>query len=225
MKKTTLIFCSLMMMTLIGYSQTHNSDSTVRVLMFQKDSTLHARIHADSAQVKKDFGKKIRIAKLKSTFIYPVFNAGEGSGVIPVKGATEIPDPTLDYKLLFELEANNPDSVIQEINLGLVEIARIINLHVAAGIPLKKIFPVIVVHSGGLNVVTTNDYYKEHFKTNNPNIKLIHEMDAIGAKFIACGQAMAYFDFKKEAMLPEVKVSFTAKTVLSSYMLKGYVRY
>jgi intracellular sulfur oxidation DsrE/DsrF family protein len=182
-------------------------------------------IHADSAKVEKEFAEKIKWAKLSSVAIYPVLNGGEGSGVIPVKDRTEIPDPTIEYKLLFELTSVNPDSVAKEINLGLTEIARVINLHVASGIPLKKITPVIVVHAGALFAITNNDYYKEHKKMDNPNLKLIDDLRNIGATFIACGQAMAFLDIKKEALLPFVKISLTAQTVLSSYQLKGFVKY
>jgi intracellular sulfur oxidation DsrE/DsrF family protein len=123
------------------------------------------------------------------------------------------------------LTDNNADSVIKEANYGLVEVARIINLHAASGIPVGKILPVIVVHAGALNAFCTNDRYKEKYKTDNPNLKLISELKNFGARFIACGQAMAFKKFTKEDMLPEVKISLTAQTVLSGYQLKGYVLY
>ena len=82
-----------------------------------------------------------------------------------------------------------------------------------------------MVHGAALNAITNNVYYKEHFKTDNPNIKLIDDLTALGAKFIACGQAMAFADIKKESLLPVVKVAVSAKTTLSSYQLKGYVKY
>lgn len=125
--------------------------------------------------------------------------------------------------MLFELTANNPDSVIKEINYGLAEVSRVINLHVASGIPVKKIFPVIVIHAGALNAITTDTFYKEHYKMANPNLKTIGELEKLGTKFIACGQAMAFFNIKKEDLLPSVKVSLTAQTVLTTYQLKGYV--
>ena len=208
-----------------AYSQTSSLDSTLHAIRLQRDSTLKAMIHGDFAKVEKEFSKKMNEARLKSVAIYLVLDVGEKSGVIPVKDLTETPDPTLDYKLIFDLAENNPDSVANEINYGLTEIARVINLHVASGIPLKKIFPVIVIHAGVLNAFTTNAYYKEHYKTDNPNIKLINDLAALGTKVIACGQAIAFMDFKREALLPLVKVSLTVQTVLSSYRLKGYLKY
>ncbi len=212
------------MFTLMAFAQKHNLDSTLRVLKFQEDSTLHAKIHSDSVKVKKSFADKVRYAKLQDSEIYPVLNAGIYSGVIPVKDPTEIPDTTQEYKLLFEITASNPDSTSKEINAGLVEVARVINLHVASGVSLKKIHVVIVMHGGGIRVVTNNAAYKEHFKTDNPNIKLVDQLSALGTRFIVCGQSVAYGDVKRDTFLPQVKVSLTAQTVLTNYQLKGYVK-
>lgn len=202
-----------------AFGQTAMSDSLQRV----KDSTLRAIIHADSVKVDKEFKDKAKWEKLKLIARYPVINAGEYSGIIPVKDPTEIPDPNQDYKLLFELTTNNPDSLMKEANAGLIEVARVINLHVASGISVKKIFPVIIIHAGALNAIATDTFYKKHFKMANPNLKLIGELEKLGTKIIACGQAMAFFDIKKEDLLPEIKVSLTAQTVLTNYQLKGYV--
>ena len=60
---------------------------------------------------------------------------------------------------------------------------------------------------------------------DNPNLQLIKDLEKVGARIIACGQAMAFLNVKKDDLLPEVKVSLTAQTVLSSYQLKGYVHY
>jgi intracellular sulfur oxidation DsrE/DsrF family protein len=224
MRKHTLFLCACML-TLIGNAQKHNLDSTLSVLQFQQDSTLHATMHADSAKVKKEYAMKIKIAKFRAKQIFPVINAGDGSGVAPVENPTEVPDPTMDYKLLFEIASSNPDSIVKEINAGLLEVARVINLHVAAGVPVKKIFPVIVFHGGGIKVVTNNTYYNTHFKIDNPNIKLINELAALGARFIVCGQSMTFGEISRDSFLPPVKISLTAQTVLSSYQLKGYVKY
>ena len=222
-KKFTLLFCFAIAALAVN-AQKHNLDSTLRVLKFQEDSTLHAKIHNDSVKVKKSFAEKVRFAKLQDSEIYPVINAGIYSGVVPVKDPTEIPDTTQEYKLLFEITASNPDSTASEINTSLIEVARVINLHVASGISLKKIHVVIVMHGGGIRIVTDNATYKEHFKTDNPNIKLVDKLSAVGARFIVCGQSVAYGNIKRETFLPQVKVSLTAQAVLTNYQLKGYVK-
>ena len=93
-----------------GFSQKFNLDSAMNVMRFQKDSTLRALVHADSVKTEKEFAEKEKWAKIKAKSVYPWINAGENSGIVPVVNATEIPDPKLEYKLLFEITANNPDS-------------------------------------------------------------------------------------------------------------------
>ncbi|MEO6405809.1 MAG: DsrE family protein [Ferruginibacter sp.] len=231
---STLVF--ICMLSIAGFSQPYNIDSSLASLKMKKDSTLHALkvqrdstyyalVKGDSTKTDKEFKDKTKWESLKAVTTYPAINGGENSGVITVKDPTEIPDPKMDYKLLFELTSSNPDSVAKEINYGLTEVARKINLHVASGVPLKKIFPVLVIHAGALYAFTKNDVYKEKYKTDNPNLKLISKLEALGTRFIACGQAMAFLDIKKEALLPVMKVAVTAQTALSNYQLKGYVLY
>ena len=138
MKKAVIIIGLLIIATLHGMAQKINAES---LFMAKKDSSLRAAIHADSVKIEKEFGEAAHWEKLKASLLFPVVNGGDFSGVIPVAEPTEIPDPKMEYKLLFELTANNPDSTSKANNNGLVEVARILNLHVASGIPITKIIP------------------------------------------------------------------------------------
>jgi intracellular sulfur oxidation DsrE/DsrF family protein len=215
-----LIAC---MLSVTGFTQQNPKDSALTALAILKDSVMKAVIQADSLRINKEFAEKEKFIQLQSIETFPLINAGIYSGVLPVKNPEEIPDPNLQYKLLFEVTQNNPDSTIGEMNDQLVEIARIINLHIASGIPLKKISPVIIVHAAALNAITTNKFYRKKYNRDNPNLKLVDDLVKAGANFIACGQAMQFFNVPADALLPVVRVSITAQTALSSYQLKGYV--
>lgn len=194
-----------------------------QVLSHTKDSTLKALYYEDSLKVEKEFAGKAKWENVFAKLQFPSIKGGQYSGIIPIKDPTEVPDPNLKYKILFELITNNPDSTSKEINAGLNEIARVINLHTASGIPAKNIMPVIVVHGPALQALKNNEAYQKKYKIENPNINLINDLSKYGAKFIACGQAMTFFDVTKEELLPVVKVSLTAKTVITGYQLQGYV--
>lgn len=174
------------------------------------------------AKAQKD---SLKWAHLESLAYFPLIKAGTFSGVLPVEGVDEIPDPKRDYKLLFEFTLFNKDSTHEKLNPGLVEIARILNLHVASGIPLSHIHPVIVVHGGSLFSIENNGVYQAKYKKDNPNSKLIQDLMKNGAKFIACGQALDMFDINKKELYPGVKLSLTAQTVLSDYIGQSYVLY
>jgi len=166
-------------------------------------------------------------AQYRETF--PAIKGNKWGGVVPVQGIDEIPDPDMQYKLLFELSGfamKGQDSAAKkDINMGLGEIARQINLHEANGIPRKNINPVIVVHAMALDAFLTNDKYKKKYKIDNPNLVLIKELQDYGAKIIVCGQAMTFFRLEMEDLVPGIKQALTAQTVISSYQLKGYVYY
>lgn len=210
-----IICCTASMLCMAQSNSTNLSDT--------KDSTLKVTIHTDSLKIDSEFAEKERWNKLFAKEEFPVINAGKYSGVFPVKHITEVPDPNLKYKLLFEITSENDDTSHNESDYTLVEIARDINLHVASGIPLKNISVVIVAHGLGLHSILTDQAYQKKFKLNNPNQKLIKDLEKIGARFIACGQAMSFMNVSEEDLLPEVKISLTAQTALSGYQLKGYV--
>ncbi|MFT0715339.1 hypothetical protein [Flagellimonas lutimaris] len=216
MKKTILsLVAGLFMLTCFSQNKDHNVEN---------DSISMTTVKTDSIMEEKAKKRQEMMAKIEATVTFPVLEAGTFSGVIPVEDVTEIPDPNLEYKLLFEL-VNFDSDTPSKLDASIVEVARIINLHVASGIPLENISPVIVVHAGSLNAFTTNEFYNGKFKMDNPNMKLIGELEKLGAKFISCAQAMFFFEVDKEALLPMFKVSLTAQTVLSSYQMKGYVKY
>ncbi len=221
--KRSLFLLTLVMLSLFSNGQPGAKESDLKT---KKESAIRTAVHNDSVRIEKQFALQEKLEKIKPKIEYPLLKAGDFSGVVPVKYTDEVPDVNMDYKLLFELTYNNPDSIAGEINGGLNEIIRIINLHVASGIPLKKIIPVIVVHGEALVSISNNSNYQKAYNLNNPNISLINDLvNKTGARFIACGQAMAVQEVNKEDLLPGIKISLTAQTVLSNYQLKGYVLY
>jgi intracellular sulfur oxidation DsrE/DsrF family protein len=226
MKKYFLFVCIMIFLLPRLFSQTievkdiiiqHVTDSINKV----KDVIIK-QVTDSIMAARKD---SIKWAKFESMAYFPLINAGKFSGVLPVVGVDEIPSPKREYKLLFEFTLYNKDSTHEKIDPGLTEIARILNLHVASGIPVSHTHPVIVVHGAALYAIQNNELYQGKFKKDNPNSKVIHDLMKNGARFIACGQAMNFFDVKKEELFPGVKVSLTAQTVLSNYIGQGYVWY
>jgi intracellular sulfur oxidation DsrE/DsrF family protein len=204
------------------------------IILFYTFSSLHAQsktdslssIKKDSTQLKDstDYKDSVRVDKLMETADYPVIKNSKYSGVLPVVGIDEKPDPKLKYKLLVEIAWWEKDSAsIRKVNGSLAEVGRILNLHVAGGIDKKNIEMVVVAHAGVLNAFLTNEKYKKKFHTDNPNLDIIKQFQENHIKIIACGQAMHFADIPKEDLLPMVKVAISAKVVLSTYLSKGFI--
>jgi intracellular sulfur oxidation DsrE/DsrF family protein len=187
------------------------------------DSTTNKdSINKAAEKIKKDSADKAFLDKAT----YPLIKSSKWSGVIPVANITEKPDSKQNYKLLLEVVSSIKDSVAaREIINGLSEVGRLINLHVASGIEKKNLNVVVVVHGGALDALLINELYKKKYGTDNPNLPLLKELKEAGVKLIVCGQAMFFFNVKREEMIPDIQVSLTAQTVLSNYQLKGFVLY
>ncbi len=157
---------------------------------------------------------------------YPLIKSHPLTLVLPVEGIDERPDTTMQYNVLFSWTWAARDSIkARKTNFGLQEIGRIINLHIASGIPRKKMNIVVAAYGFTPYALINNEAYRARFNIDNPNSKLLQELLDNGVKVIVCGQAMGFLDIEKKSLLPGLKVSYTAQTILSSYQLKGYVRF
>jgi predicted peroxiredoxin len=165
----------------------------------------------------------------KYQMMFPAIKGYKWGGVAPVQNVTELADPNMKYKLLMELTgfaAKGQEATAKnEINGGIGEVARKVNLHVAAGVPQKNIDLVIIVHAGALFAFLNNEKYKRKYGIDNPNITLIKDLLNFGAKIIVCGQAMTFLGLEMGDLVPGIKEALSAQTVLSTYELKGYKFY
>jgi intracellular sulfur oxidation DsrE/DsrF family protein len=212
---------------ILSAQQMNKKDSLVNRIT---DSLVKVASEKYSETIRDSITKKVRDSlkwdRLKSTAIFPVIKNSEWSAAFPVSPVTENADPKMKYKLLFNMTAWSKDSAsLRKINEGFAEIGRIINLHVAAGVPKENLELAIVVHGGALNAFLKNDLYRKKFKTDNPNLDILKQFEALNTKLIACGQAELFFNILGEDMLPEVKTAYSARVAISTYQLRGYVLY
>jgi intracellular sulfur oxidation DsrE/DsrF family protein len=200
---------------LTGATQLHAQTNNTAV---QKDS-VKMLPKENLSEAAKDSIKEL---KLQAVMTYPLIKSSKAAGVLPVPGIEEKQDPNLQYKLIFVV-ASIDKGRMYDINDGLNEVARTLNLHAAAGIPATHVHTVVIIFKQGLNVLMKDDVYKEKFNSSNPNIALIEELQNAGVTFITCGQSMYRTGIKKEVLLPGVKVSLSARTALSQYGTMGYI--
>lgn len=140
--------------------------------------------------------------------------------VVEVPFAVERPDPKLKYPILVDvtLASIKPDTL----NEALDNVARMVNLHVMGGVPLKNINVVLAVHSGAAVTLMNNEAYQQRFKTNNPNLALIEELNRAGVKIFVCGQTLFKRDIDPQRLAPGIQVATSALTTITTHQLKGY---
>ncbi|MDZ4715880.1 MAG: DsrE family protein [Cytophagales bacterium] len=154
----------------------------------------------------------------QSKLLNPVIKSQGGIYDIPY--AVERPDPSLKYNIIIEVEreSDKPDTI----NWALNNVARLLNLHVVGGVPPESLNVVLAIHGGATFTVMNNESYRKKYKVDNPNLKLYSELQAAGVKMFVCGQSIIRRGVDRDRMVPEVDVSVSMLTTLTTYQLKGY---
>ena len=152
----------------------------------------------------------------KTGLIYPLV-PGHG-GVVPLPRAAE--QPRKGTKAVFDITA---DAKPGEVNKGLEQVARLLNLYGAAGLTAGDVKIAAVSHGEADNAVLSDAAYLVRFKVAaNPNLPLIRALKKAGVEVFACGQSLHELGFKAEEVAPEVPVADAAMLVLVNKQADGY---
>jgi intracellular sulfur oxidation DsrE/DsrF family protein len=139
-------------------------------------------------------------------------------------GARELPDPKTDYKVVFAdgQDAKNPGDV----NPMLPTIATYVNTLGKYGVPADHRHLVIMFHqrTPDIDIVMTNEAYRERYNRDNPNIAIIHALKQAGVDIRVCGQGLIGRKIDAKQVNPDVQIDLWAMTTLVNLQLKGYVR-
>lgn len=137
-------------------------------------------------------------------------------------GAKELPDPNVDYKVVFSVAANaKPD----EVHPTLKTLALYLNTLAHNGVPGNHRHIAAVFHQGGGDAVLANDVYKSrHDGVDNPNIAMIKELKQAGVDLRVCGQGLLGKKLEPSQLLPGVQADLWAMTTMVNLQLRGYVR-
>src|SRR5262245_6824149 len=139
-------------------------------------------------------------------------------------GARELPDPRTDYKVVFAdaQDAKNPGDV----NPMLPTIATYVNTLGKFGVPAERRHIVIMFHhrSPDIDIVMSNEAYKDRYNGDNSNISVIHALKQAGVDIRVCGQGLLARKIDANQVNPDVQIDLWALTTLVNLQLKGYVR-
>jgi intracellular sulfur oxidation DsrE/DsrF family protein len=150
----------------------------------------------------------------------------QGAGTIyPTPNAANKPDPKSTYKIVFPLAAG-PESE-GKVNEGLEQLAQTVNLYANAGVPSDHVKIVGVVTLHGLGMLLTNKAYQQAYDTDNPNLKIIKQLQEKGVKFYVDGQTMARLEHKYSALkdsdfIDSVPKTYSGITAIIGLLQNGY---
>jgi len=152
----------------------------------------------------------------KSGLVFPLVS-GHG-GVVPLPRAAE--QPRKGAKVVFDITA---DAKPGQVNKGLEQVARLLNLYGAAGLTARDVKIAAVFHGEADKAVLSDEAYAAHFKVAaNPNLPLIRDLKKAGVEVFVCGQSLHELGYKAEEVAEEVPVADSAMLVLVNKQADGY---
>lgn len=130
------------------------------------------------------------------------------------------PQADQSYKIVVALTqgAAKPD----EVNPALDHVARIVNLYVAAGVPLSHLKIVGIAYGAATPAVMDNTHYRARYGVDNPNLKLIGELRKHGVDVAVCAQAVAEHHIKYDWVSKEVTIALSGVTTVTVLEHDGY---
>ena len=153
-----------------------------------------------------------------TTWVYPVIK--DFGRVHPRPDAAVQPDPNADYKVIVDVVHGNKDR--HEVLGSLQRLARIVNLMGYARVPPSQVHIVAVLEGEAAYAAASNAEYRKLFKTDNPNLPILHALKQAGVRLLVCGQAMAEMHLQDRDVGPDITVSLSALSDFVVYGQRGY---
>jgi len=140
-------------------------------------------------------------------------------GIYEIPGSIQ-PDPGIEYKIVIDLKSLQTDK--SQINPGLNNVARMMNLHGLGGVSREDLHVVVVTHGGATEAILNNAGYRRKNGVDNPNPELISALKDAGAEIFVCGQSLLARGYELEEVNPDVTIGLSMLTVVTEHMHKGY---
>nr|WP_310617115.1 DsrE family protein [Pantoea cypripedii] len=128
--------------------------------------------------------------------------------------------PGLSNKIVFQINRSEGD--IRQPNLGLERVARVTNLYYAAGVPLNQLNFVVSINSDAVPAALNNEQFRKAYGVDNPNLKLISELEKAGVKVSICDQSVAFHQLEREWIDPMVTHTLSSGTTVATLQNEGY---
>ena len=109
-----------------------------------------------------------------------------------------------------------------DLNPGLNTVARFLNMHAQAGVPLRQLQVAVVMHGSAGKDLLQDYAYRPRLGVENPNAELLRELAVAGVRLILCGQTATSRGLPTDSLFEPVEVALSAMTALLVLQEKGY---
>ena len=144
----------------------------------------------------------------------------QADGFVVIKGAKMQPDKNRVYKAVYDATKASKDSsqILPALNMAGSEL----NALEVCGIPVNHAKFAIVFHGAAINGILDNQHYKEKYRIDNPNLKVLAELKKAGVQLFVCGQNLLAESIDLKTISPEVTIASDALIVLMTFQNDGY---
>ena len=129
-------------------------------------------------------------------------------------------DPNFHYKVVFDIGVGEDDPA--KLNRRINTLARFLNMHTQAGVPVENLHVACVFHGTAAKDVLTNELYRERYGVDNPNEPLLEALAEAGAQMYLCGQSAFARNIPLDKKTEAVGLALSAMTVLIKLQGEGY---
>lgn len=141
-------------------------------------------------------------------------------GTVYLLDNVENPATNEEYRIVIDLKTPVTDPLL--VNSGLNNVARMINLHVAGGISPEKISVAVAIHGEATSITLDHEGYLTKHGVQNPNIKLMEQLQRSGVELYVCGQSLVGRSYDFDDINGYVKPALSMLTTVTSKMNQGY---
>lgn len=141
-------------------------------------------------------------------------------GIYNIRTATVRPDSNMLYKIVVDVKTGGRKKT--EPSEGLVNVARMLNLHEIGGAFQDNMEVVLAIHGEATYAVLTDKGHRRLFGVPNPNIDLIRELKVAGVDLTVCGQSLIGRNVRPGEVLREVAIATSMLTTVSTCQMKGF---
>lgn len=124
------------------------------------------------------------------------------------------------YRVVFDV-AKGPESPAEQ-NPSLITLARFLNMHAKAGVPVEKLKVIAVLHGGAAKHALDDQAYQERYGVVNPHTDLFRQLKEAGVNVYLCGQSMHARKLPPDSINPNIGLALSAMTVLIKAQAEGY---
>ena len=129
--------------------------------------------------------------------------------------------PDLEYKVVFEVsQSSEPGTVNPYLNT----VARFLNMHARAGVPLERMHLAVVMHGEAAKDALMVGPYRERYGVDNANAELLRQLSEAGVELYICGQSAQSRGLPHDQLVEPIRMALSAMTALSALHARGYWR-